>query len=352
MNKRKIIFILIICFSLVTIPLIIIKLTNKEENKNLYPIIELKGENLYSIKLNEKFIEPGYTARDTKDGDITNKVEVLNEVDTFKKGVYKITYKVTNSSGKTIKAERQVKVIEAPTYKSSYNGIDNKTLGWGTNNKKDGTRPICNMSNEDLKNYNAYSMGKDEKVLYLTFDEGTLETYLNEIVDVLNKNNVKATFFLCETYIKNNGDLLKSMVEKGHSIGNHTAHHKSMPSLATPKTFDKYLKELEDNEKTFKSGTGYDMDKIYREPRGEYSLRSLSIVKDLGYKTFFWSAAYEDWDKNLTKQQALNNMLDRVHNGAIFLLHPTSKGNYLALDDFIKTMKKEGYTFDLVKNIK
>ncbi len=194
-------------------------------------------------------------------------------------------------------------------------------------------------------------MGKDEKVLYLTFDEGTLETYLDEIVEVLNKNDVKATFFLCETYIKNNGELLKSMIEKGHSIGNHTAHHKSMPSLATAKTFDKYLKELENNEKTFKSITGYEMDKIYREPRGEYSLRSLSIIKDLGYKTFFWSAAYEDWDKNLTKKQALDNMLDRVHNGAIFLLHPTSKGNYLALDDFIKTMKKEGYTFDLVKNI-
>ncbi len=147
MNKRKIILILLICLCLVTIPLIIIKITNKEENKNLYPTIELIGESFYSIKLNEKFIEPGYSAKDIKDGDITNKVEVLNEVDTFKKGIYEITYKVTNSSGKTIKAKRQVKVIDAPSYKSSYDRIDNKTLGWGTNNKKDGKRPNCNMSN-------------------------------------------------------------------------------------------------------------------------------------------------------------------------------------------------------------
>ena len=93
------------------------------------------------------------------------------------------------------------------------------------------------------------------------------------------------------------------------------------------------------------------MDKIYREPRGEFSKRSLNIMKDLGYSTYFWSSAYKDWDDKLTKEEALTSMIERVHNGAIFLLHPTSKGNYLALENFIKTMKEKGYTFDLVKNI-
>ena len=115
--------------------------------------------------------------------------------------------------------------------------------------------------------------------------------------------------------------------------------------------FEKYLNELIVTEEAFEKATGKPMDHIYREPKGEYSLRSLSIIKDLGYKTYFWSAAYQDWDDKLTKEDALEAMLERVHNGAIYLLHPTSKGNYLALDDFIKTMKKEGYTFDLVKNI-
>ena len=124
-----------------------------------------------------------------------------------------------------------------------------------------------------------------------------------------------------------------------------------MPSLATKESFSKYLEEIISVEDTFKEVTGREMDKIYREPRGEFSKRSLSIMKDLGYSTYFWSSAYKDWDDKLTKEEALSSMIERVHNGAIFLLHPTSKGNYLALEEFIKIMKDKGYTFDLVKNI-
>ena len=206
-------------------------------------------------------------------------------------------------------------------------------------------------SDEELKKYNAYAMGPDKKVIYLTFDEGTMTSYLPQIVEVLNNNNVKGTFFLCKNYIKNNKELINKMLDSGHSIGNHTASHLSMPSLASKENFSKYLEEIISVEDTFKEVTGREMDKIYREPRGEFSKRSLNIMKDLGYSTYFWSSAYKDWDDKLTKEEALTSMIERVHNGAIFLLHPTSKGNYLALENFIKTMKEKGYTFDLVKNI-
>lgn len=268
-------------------------------------------------------------------------------------GTYEIIYKVTNSKGNSIEVKRfvKVKLTKDFTYKKEYNNIDNKTLGWGTNNKKDGNRPNTDISNEELKKYNAYAMGPDKKVIYLTFDEGTMTSYLPQIVEVLNKNNVKGTFFLCKNYIKNNKELINKMIENGHSIGNHTASHLSMPSLATKENFSKYLEEIISVEDTFKEVTGREIDKIYREPRGEFSKRSLSIMKDLGYSTYFWSSAYKDWDDKLTKEEALTSMIERVHNGAIYLLHPTSKGNYLALDNFIKTMKEKGYTFDLVKNI-
>ena len=94
------------------------------------------------------------------------------------------------------------------------------------------------------------------------------------------------------------------------------------------------------------------MQKIYREPRGEWSYRTLQILKDLGYKTYFYSAYYLDFEEDVSKEKALNELTKKVHNGAIYLLHPKNKGNYLALDTFIKTMKKQGYRFDLVQNIK
>lgn len=320
---------------------------------NNYPTLELKGKRIVYLTLGDKYKEPGFVAHDDKDGSLTKKVKVENNIDLSTPGTYEVIYKVKNSKGNEMQSKRfvNIKLSTKVEYKSSYDSIDNTIHGWGTNNKKDGTRPNIDMSNEELKKYNAYAMGPDKKILYLTFDEGSNETYLPQIVDILNQNNVLGTFFLCRSFIENHPDLMKSMVKSGHSIGNHTANHKSMPTLSTSVNFQKYINELISNEEAFEKIVGKPMDHIYREPRGEYSLRSLSIVKDLGYKTYFWSAAYQDWDDKLTKEEALQAMKSRAHPGAIYLLHPTSKGNYLALDDFIKDMKKEGYTFDLVKNI-
>lgn len=318
-----------------------------------YPTIHLKGKVNVFVPYGEKYKEKGVRAYDKHDKDISKKVKVIGSVDTNHLGRQQITYEVTNSKGNSVQTKRFVTVEKSDKipYQSAYDTIDNKVQSWGTNNKQDGTRPLVNVPLEKLKKYNAYAMGKDDKVLYLTFDEGSLETYLKEIVDVLNENNVKGTFFLCYTFMKKNPKLIYEMVEKGHSIGNHTASHKSMPTLANATSFSSFLNELISNEKLFEKITGKKMDPIYREPRGEFSFRTLQIMKDLGYRSYFWSAAYKDWDDKLTKEEAFDSMIKRVHNGAIYLLHPTSKGNYLALSDFIKEMKKEGYTFDLVKNI-
>lgn len=354
--RKKNIFFLLLIFLIVVVFVTLewfshCKIPDMEEES--FPTLKLKGNKNMTINLGDKYIEPGFTANDKIDGNITKKVKVTNNIDFNTPGVYEIKYTVTNSSGNKANAKRKidVRLSNKAIYKGIYDSIDNTVHGWGTNNKMNGQRPNTDISNEELKKYNAYAMGPDEKILYLTFDEGSNKTYLPEIVDVLNKNNIKATFFLCQRYMKNNPDLIKKMVKSGHSIGNHTVNHDPMPTYATRANFSKYLSELIGVEKTFKKITGKNMDHIYREPSGNYSLRTLTILKDLGYKTYFWSAAYRDWEKNLTKEEALKEMISHVHNGAIFLLHPVSEGNYLALESFIEVMKAQGYKFDLVKNI-
>ena len=133
---------------------------------------------------------------------------------------------------------------------------------------------------------------------------------------------------------------------------NHTANHKAMPTLATATKFNEYLKEIKRTEKAFYQVTNQSMDSVYREPGGEWSFRSLQIMKDLGYRSYFWSASYMDFGNDVSKEKALSEMIKLYHNGAIYLLHPKNKGNYEALDSFIKIMKKKGYHFDLVRNIK
>lgn len=346
--KKTYLFILIIII-LITSIIIVFKINNKSYTPN----IKLNGNKIITINLGDTYKEDGFVASYKKRGDITDKVEIISEVNYNKPGTYQITYKVKHKG--IISKERRFITItnKENIYKTEYDNIDNTKKSWWPGNKKDGKRPAdgAGATQEELKKYNAYYMGEDKKTIYLTFDEGSLQTYVKEIVDILNKNDVKSTFFLCKTFIVENPELINEMVKFGHSIGNHTANHKSMPDLATSNNFSKFLREIKEVEDAFYKITGKNIDKVYREPSGNYSYRSLQIIKDLGYSSYFWSASYLDFGGELSKEKALEEMKKRYHNGAIYLIHPNNKGNYLALDDFIKYMKNEGYSFDLVKNI-
>lgn len=353
---KKINLIMIIATTLIII--LIIVFFNYKNNQSYTPTIELKGKQMIKINLGETYKEDGYIATYKKKGDLTDKVKIINEVNYNKTGTYQITYTVKHDNV-TAKKQRFItitndkSVSKINSYQKEYDSVDNTKRSWWPGNKKDQKRPVtgAGATEEELLKYNAYYMGKDEKVIYLTFDEGSLDTYVKEIVDVLNKNKVKATFFLCKGFIVKNPELIKHMTKTGQSIGNHTANHLAMPTLANANSFDKYLREITEVEDAYYKITGKKMDKIYREPRGEFSLRSLQIVKDLGYSSYFWSASYLDFNGELSKEKALAEMKSRYHNGAIYLIHPNNKGNYLALDDFIKFLKSKGYRFDLVKNI-
>ena len=93
--------------------------------------------------------------------------------------------------------------------------------------------------------------------------------------------------------------------------------------------------------------TGEDMAMYYRPPEGRFSEQNLKFVNELGYKTVFWSFAYADWDneKQPAKEYAMKKILDNVHNGAVILLHPTSRTNADIMPALIKELKNQGYRF-------
>lgn len=331
--------------------LIVISFVFLKDEKDNIPKITLKGDTIINLIEGEKYEEPGYEAKDGNGDDITDDVKIKGTVG-IDEGIYEIVYSVTSSKNEKAMVRRMVKVNKQDdVYKETYDNIDNTSRGWWSGNKFDHQRPAGGADINELKKYNAYFLGRDEKVIYLTFDEGSLETYVKEIVDVLDKYGIKATFFLCKKYIEENAELIKKMISSGHSIGNHTFHHLNMPSLATKERFGEYLSEIRDTEDAFYEITGKKMEKIYRDPRGEWSFRDLQIMKDLGYRTYFYSANHNDFSGELSKEEALNELTKRYHNGAIYLIHPNNKGNYEALEPFIEEMKKQGFSFDLVKNI-
>ena len=226
-----------------------------------------------------------------------------------------------------------------------------ETTNWGLSFQKDGETPIGNASAEELKKYNSYYCGNmDKKIIYLTFDAGYENGYMPEILDVLKKEKVPAAFFVVGTYIKENPDLIKRMEKEGHIVGNHTMTHPDMSAIADDAAFKKELSQVE---ALYKEATGKKMKKFYRPPQGKFSFYNLEQADKMGYATVFWSLAYVDWyvDKQPTREEALQKLMPRTHNGAVILLHSTSKTNAQILQELITKWKEEGYQFKSLEKL-
>lgn len=216
---------------------------------------------------------------------------------------------------------------------------------WGLSFQTEGQPPVANATADELKQFDAYYADKtNDKVLYITFDAGFENGNTPAILDALKKHHAPATFFVVGNYLSTSPDLVKRMVDEGHTVGNHTYHHPDMSKLSTQQAFSK---ELNDVETLYQEITGQPITKYYRPPQGKYSEKNLEMAKELGYKTFFWSLAYVDWyqDKQPSKEEAFNKLLGRIHPGAIVLLHSTSSTNAQILDELLTKWEEMGYQF-------
>lgn len=226
---------------------------------------------------------------------------------------------------------------------------ENGKIGWGLKKVENSQPEVPEKWKELLKKYDGYYLGNtDEKVMYLTFDEGYENGYTAKILDVLKDTNTPAAFFVTGPYIKNEPELIKRMVEEGHVVGNHTVNHPSMPDLNE----EEITKELTELNKSFKNLTNESM-KFMRPPMGEFSEKSLASIQKNGYKTVFWSIAYADWDTKNQKgtDYAVEQVTNQFHNGAIILLHAVSENNADALEQIINIAKSQGYTFKSLEDL-
>ena len=229
--------------------------------------------------------------------------------------------------------------------------LSNKKIGWGIKRNDNHEQPDLGANNKKLlEEYDGIAMGNSEnKYIYLTFDEGYEAGYTSKILDVLKENNVPAGFFITGHYLNTASDLVKRMIDEGHIVGNHTVNHKSMPDIDDQKIKDEIMNLHESMYEKF----NYEM-KYIRPPMGEYSQRTLEIMKNLGYTTTMWSLAYDDWDENKQgrEEYGKNKILSNIHNGAIILLHANSKDNCNILDECIKKIKEMGYEFKSLDEFK
>lgn len=182
----------------------------------------------------------------------------------------------------------------------------------------------------------------NDKTIYLTFDEGYENGCTGRILDILKEKNVTATFYVTLDYAKSSPELVSRMINEGHEVGNHSCTHPSLPDISDDMVFE----EIHGLETYISDNFGGYKTVTMRPPRGEFSVRTLRLAKNMGYDTVLWSFAYNDWntDNQPDTDTAYKRITSATHNGAIYLLHAVSETNTEILADVIDYWQENGYT--------
>ena len=192
------------------------------------------------------------------------------------------------------------------------------------------------------KNAFCYDTVTKEKVLYLTFDCGWENGCTSTVLDTLKSKKVPAAFFCTLDHIDAEPDLIRRMINEGHTVGNHSANHADFSKISRTHM----ASEIIECETRLRDEFSY-VPSFFRFPEGAYNENALDLVCSLGYASAFWSCSYADWDVDNTKgaDYAFDKVTSRLHPGAVILLHSVSPDNAAALGRIIDYARANGYEF-------
>nr|WP_092069666.1 polysaccharide deacetylase family sporulation protein PdaB [Dendrosporobacter quercicolus]NSL47549.1 polysaccharide deacetylase family sporulation protein PdaB [Dendrosporobacter quercicolus DSM 1736]SDL93969.1 polysaccharide deacetylase family sporulation protein PdaB [Dendrosporobacter quercicolus] len=179
----------------------------------------------------------------------------------------------------------------------------------------------------------------DQKVVALTFDHSWGNKFTPSILDTLQTNNLKVTFFIMGPWAQKYPEVAQRMAKDGHEIASHGYRHENYGD----KTAEWVKSDIEKAHAQIKEVTGVEP-KLLRPPNGHYSQQSLKTTDELGYKTIIWNVDSLDW-KNPGRDVIVERVAKRLKPGAIILLHAsdTPVQTAEALPILIEKIKSEGY---------
>ncbi|WP_369705756.1 polysaccharide deacetylase family sporulation protein PdaB [Clostridium moutaii] len=203
-----------------------------------------------------------------------------------------------------------------------------------TNYRYKGTFTILN------KKLPIYSVDTKEKKVAMTFDVSLGENdYTEKILDLLDKYNIKATFFVVGDWVDKNPDKLKEIYKRGHEIGNHSNRHPNMTNISQ----EKIIEDININEAKIRNiiGTGT---KLFRCPEGAYNDKVIDLVEGSGYYCIQWNVDSIDW-KEQGEDIEYTRIMKNIKPGSILLFHNSAKYTPENLPKIIKNLKEKGYKF-------
>lgn len=275
------------------------------------PEILLAEGNYLTIETGTFFSDPGFTAKDNVDGDMTDQVAVEGEVIWYQPGTYELTYSVTDSYDNETVVTRTVEVTAQPRVETRQ---------------------------------------PDGKVIYLTFDDGP-GPYTEELLSVLAKYGVKATFFVTDSGYDG---VMKKIVDQGHSIGIHTVSHDYGEIYSSPEAFFADLHRMQD---IIRENTGVTTT-LMRFPGGSSNTISrrfdegimtllTEAVQDAGFQYFDWNVDSNDAGGAKKAKTVFNNVTEGVSGQriSVVLQHDIHPYSVEAVEEIILWGLDNGYSF-------
>jgi peptidoglycan/xylan/chitin deacetylase (PgdA/CDA1 family) len=190
-----------------------------------------------------------------------------------------------------------------------------------------------------------WSLPNHEKKIYLTFDDGPTPQITEWVLDVLAEYNIKATFFCIGNNIEKHPELFKKVIEAGHSIGNHTYNHLNGWNTKNGTYLQNTIATESIIEKLYPNST----EKLFRPPYGKMKGAQAKAVRGMGYKIIMWDVLSADFDRSITPEKCLQNVIRNTREGSIIIFHDSEKAYpnlRHALPESIKYLKEKGFVFD------
>ncbi len=180
---------------------------------------------------------------------------------------------------------------------------------------------------------------RGKKQVAISFDAAWGADDTDTLLDILDKNDVKATFFLCGYWVDKYPDEVKKIFDSGHDVGNHSDTHPHSSQLS----LEQNKENIMSCHNKIKQLLGYEPF-LYRPPFGEYNDTVLNAAKECGYYSIQWDVDSLDW-KELGTDHEINHVLNHKHlgDGSIILFHNDAKYTPEVLDEIIKGIKEKGY---------
>lgn len=185
----------------------------------------------------------------------------------------------------------------------------------------------------------------DDKHLYLTFDDGPSPDTTLQLLEMLDEEDVKATFFVMGSKTERAPELASEIHRRGHVIGNHTYSHLYLPSLSTKKL----EQEIGSTNEHIRQITGAEP-VLFRPPFGFLDGRGAAVLRERNLKTVYWGAVSEDW-MGIGEHRVIARTMRRLSHGNLIVLHEgrrIAKQTLIATREIIRQSKARGYSFELI----